>query len=150
MVYPGIPLKLRKARIVHYFKENPEAFLLEIEKFVLITTKVSAADFHKPQRLKGVVGRTLGLHDGIVYARQLFCYIVRDILDKAISFRAIGQHIYDKDGNVYDHSSVMYSIAAIQDRIDTGVLDINYLDDLIYNCKIKLYQNLIIPNDILN
>lgn len=150
MVYPGLPPKVRKERLLRRYKEDPATFLDEVEKFTLSVTGIGVQDFHRPHRLKGKGGRTMNVHQGIVYARQIFCYLAREILDSHIPLRAIGEQIYVSEDATYDHTSVIYSIKSIEGAIDTGAIDVHYMDDLINKCKIKLYQNLIVPNDILN
>ena len=78
-------------------------------------------------------GRVKGIPEEDVHARQLYCYLMKQIFAK-LALSAIGQTIHSK----YHHTTVIHSIRAVLNWLDTGEITASKIDAL----KIQIIQAL--------
>jgi hypothetical protein len=99
---------------------------------------ITAEQFHcngENKAVKRTPGRRAGITDNIVFARQLYAYLMTKVFfPKRVSIQSIGYYIYEG----YHHKNILVGISKVEDRIFIKELPQKDVNRLIEIAQIKI------------
>lgn len=150
--YPGCSVRLDERRLKTLFTAKSTICLKTVAEVVCEYMSVDPIKFHKAPTSKSRKSRGSNTLMGLT--RQLYCYLAKDLFpDAPVSL--IGKIIYHNEDRKYDHTTVLYGIKSVNDKLYTEEVSEEMLSYLKSSIQIKLheiwqlYQSEIVKTDIM-